>query len=219
MIAMLLAAGRGERLRPITATTPKALVEVAGQSLIERHVAALRAAGITNIVINLGWLGEQIAERLGSGQAYGVSIAYSPEGEEILETGGGILRALPLLGNRSFVVVNADVFTDMPLPPPLPAESETGHLVMVSRPAYRERGDFDVVDGKLENSAAPAYTFSGVASYRPEFFRDAKPERFPLAPMLRAAADRGLLGATVYRGRWEDVGTPERLEALNRPCR
>lgn len=219
MIAMLLAAGRGERLRPITATTPKALVEVAGQSLIERHVAALRAAGITNIVINLGWLGEQIAERLGSGKAYGVSIAYSPEGEDILETGGGIVRALPLLGKRSFVVVNADVFTDMPLPPPLPAEGETGHLVMVPRPAYRERGDFDVVDGKLENSAAPAYTFSGVASYRPEFFRDAKPERFPLAPMLRAAADRGLLGATVYRGRWEDVGTPERLEALNRRCR
>ncbi len=218
MIAMLLAAGRGERLRPITATMPKALVEVAGQSLIERHLTTLSAAGITNVVINLGWLGEQIAERLGSGRAYGVSIAYSPEGDDILETGGGIVRALPLLGERSFVVVNADVFTDMPLPPPLPAAGETGHLVMVPRPAYRERGDFDVACGKLASSAAPAFTFSGIASYRPEFFRDAKPGRFSLAPMLREAADKRLMGASVYRGLWEDVGTPERLEALNRRC-
>lgn len=216
MIVMLLAAGRGERLRPITATTPKALVEVGGQSLIERHLMALSAAGITNVVINLGWLGEQIAERLGSGRAYGLSITYSPEGDDILETGGGIVRALPLLGDRSFAVVNADVFTDMPLPPPLPAAGETGHLVMVPRPAYRARGDFDVVDGKLANSDAPAFTFSGIASYRPEFFRDLKPGRFPLAPILSEAAGKRLLGASVYRGLWEDVGTPERLDALNR---
>lgn len=219
MIAMLLAAGRGERLRPITATTPKALVEVAGQSLIERHILALKTAGIDNVVINLGWLGERIVERLGAGTAHGVSIAYSPEGDDVLETGGGIVRALPLLGAASFVVVNADVFTEMPMPPPQPAADELGHLVLVPRPAYRERGDFDVAGGKLRNSEHPALTFSGIASYRPEFFREAKPGRFPLAPMLREAAAKNLLGASVYRGIWEDVGTPDRLDALNRRCR
>jgi MurNAc alpha-1-phosphate uridylyltransferase len=212
---MLLAAGRGDRLRPITDSTPKPLVEVRGKSLIEYHLDALAHAGIESVVINLGWLGEQIAERIGSGERYGLSVAYSPEGDNILETGGGILRALPLLGDDPFVVVNADVFTDMPLPSGL-ADDADAHLVLVPRPAFRERGDFGLENGRVTNPEVPAYTFSGVAVYRPEFFAGQSPGRFPLAPLLRNAADRGRLTGEVWKGTWEDVGTPERLAALNR---
>lgn len=213
---MLLAAGRGERLRPVTDTIPKALVEVRGETLLERHLLALRAAGVDTVVINLGWLGEQIAELVGSGARYGLNVIYSPEGENILETGGGIHRALPLLGRDAFLVINADIYTDMPLAAiDLPA-ARSGHLVLVPRPAYRAQGDFDLDDGLVRNAARPALTFSGVAMYRPEFFAGCTPGRFPLAPLLRAAAGRGQLAGSLYSGEWEDVGTPERLQALNR---
>ena len=215
MIAMILAAGRGERLRPLTDTTPKALVEVRGMSLLERHLNAVKAAGVENVVINLGWLGEMIAERVGSGSRYGLSVVYSPEGENILETGGGVHRALPLLGSDPFLVVNADICTDMPLPTVLPEDAD-GHLVLVPKPAHKERGDFDLIDGRVANGEDPALTFSGVAIYRPEFFADCEPGRFPLAPMLRAAADKSRLTGTIYDGIWEDVGTSERLQELNR---
>ncbi len=214
MIAMILAAGRGERLRPITDTTPKALVEVRGQSLLERHLDAVKAAGVDTVVINLGWLGEQVADRSASGARYGLSVVYSPEGEDILETGGGIQRALPMLGDEVFLVVNADIYTDMPLPVVLDDDAD-GHLVLVPKPAHRERGDFDLNEGRVLNSESPSLTFSGVALYRPEFFADCKPGRFPLAPMLRAAADASRLAGSVYEGAWEDVGTVERLEELN----
>ncbi len=217
MIAMILAAGRGERLRPLTENTPKALVEVRGRSLLERHLDRLADAGTETAVINLGWLGDQIAERIGSGRAFGLDVIYSPEGDNILETGGGIHRALPLLGPDPFLVVNADIYTDMPLPPAGLAEADMGHLVLVPRPAHKERGDFDLVDGRVRDSDDAAYTFSGVAIYRPEFFEGCEPGRFPLAPMLRAAARAGHLAGSVYRGLWEDVGTPERLADLNRP--
>jgi MurNAc alpha-1-phosphate uridylyltransferase len=218
MIAMILAAGRGERLRPVTDSTPKALVDVGGRSLIERHLDALRAAGIEFVVINLGWLGEQVASRIGSGAEFGVSVAYSPEGDDILETGGGIHRALPLLGSAPFLVVNADVYTDMPLPTTL-ADDVDGHLVLVPKPAYKPRGDFDLIGDKLVCSDEPSLTFSGIAIYRPEFFVDCRAGRFPLAPMLRAAASHGRLSGEVYGGCWEDVGTPERLAGLNRRLR
>jgi MurNAc alpha-1-phosphate uridylyltransferase len=133
---MILAAGRGERLRPITEEVPKALVEVQGRSLLERHLDNIRAAGIETVVINLGWLGERIAERVGSGHAYDLNVIYSPEGDNILETGGGIHRALPLLGSEPFLVVNADVFTDMPLPPVALDANDIGHLVLVPPPAH-----------------------------------------------------------------------------------
>jgi MurNAc alpha-1-phosphate uridylyltransferase len=214
---MVLAAGRGERLRPLTENTPKALVEVRGRSLLERHLDALKAAGIETVVVNLGWLGEKIAERIGSGRAYGLNVIYSPEGDNILETGGGIYRALPLLGCDPFLVVNADVYTDMPLPPARLAESDAGHLVLVPRPAQKAHGDFDLQDGRVCDSEKAAYTFSGVAVYRPEFFAGCEPGRFPLAPMLRAAARDGRLAGSLYEGLWEDVGTPERLADLNRP--
>jgi MurNAc alpha-1-phosphate uridylyltransferase len=213
---MLLAAGRGERLRPITDRVPKPLVEVRGTSLIERHLAALAAAGATTVVINLGWLGEQIAERLGSGERYGLQVLYSDERDNILETAGGIRRALPLLGSDTFLVVNADIYTDMPLPCDAPRESEVAHLVLVPTPAFKDRGDFDIKAGKLTNADAPRYTFSGVAMYRPEFFAALEDGRRPLAPMLKAAAGEGQIGASLYDGVWADVGTPERLEALNR---
>lgn len=215
MIAMILAAGRGERLRPITDTTPKALVEVRGQYLLERHLDAVKAAGVDTVVINLGWLGEQIADRVGSGASYGLAVVYSPEGDDVLETGGGIHRALPMLGDEAFLVVNADVYTDMPLPTVLDDDA-AGHLVLVPKPAHKVHGDFDLIDGRVTNSETSSLTFSGVALYRPEFFVDCKPGRFPLAPMLRHAADALTLSGSVYEGMWEDVGTVERLEELNR---
>ncbi len=212
---MLLAAGRGERLRPITDAMPKPLVEVRGKSLIERHLEALAAAGVKNVVINLGWLGLKIAERIGSGARYGVSVVFSDERDNILETAGGIRRALPLLGREPFLVINADIFTDIPLPCPIPRPDELAHLVLVPTPDFKVRGDFGIAAGKLSNADAPSYTFSGVASYRPEFFADLEDGRRPLAPLLKAAAEKGQIGASLYEGLWADVGTPERLASLN----
>jgi MurNAc alpha-1-phosphate uridylyltransferase len=212
---MILAAGRGERLRPITDSLPKALVEVRGESLLERHLRAVKAAGVETVVINLGWLGEQIVERIGSGSEYGLNVVYSQEGDNILETGGGIHRALPMLGSDPFIVVNADIFTDMPLPVAALNDDDVGHLVLVPTPADKRAGDFDLHSGRVRNSDTAEYTFSGVAVYSPEFFADCMPGRFPLAPMLRAAADMGRLGGSVYAGLWTDVGTPDRLIELN----
>jgi MurNAc alpha-1-phosphate uridylyltransferase len=216
MIAMILAAGRGERLRPITEKIPKALVEVQGRSLLERHLDNVRAAGINTVVINLGWLGEKIEKRVGSGRSYGLNVIYSPEGDNILETGGGIHRALPLLGREPFLVINADIFTDMPLPPVGLTEGDAGHLVLVPTPAHKERGDFELEDDRVVESANPGLTFSGVAVYRPEFFDSCEAGRFPLAPMLKSAARAGQLGGSLYEGSWEDVGTTDRLAELNR---
>ncbi len=215
MIAMLLAAGRGERLRPLTDDIPKALVEVRGVTLLERHLRAVRDAGVDTVVINLGWHGEQIVQRVGSGRDFGLNVVYSPEGDNILETGGGIHRALPMLGDDPFLVINADIYTDMPLPNAELKDEEVGHLVLVPTPADKSQGDFDLVDGRVQNGKRPHYTFSGVAVYRPEFFAGCTPGRFPLAPMLREAADAGRLGGSVYTGLWRDVGTPERLRELN----
>ena len=216
MNAMILAAGHGKRLRPITDQMPKALVEVRGRSLVERHLDAVRSAGVDTVVINLGRLGEMIAERVGSGEQYGLSVLYSDEGDNILETGGGIHKALPILGDEPFLVVNADIYTDMPLPTQHLDDDAMAHLVLVPKPPYKANGDFDLVDKKVRNSAHPELTFSGVAVYRPEFFAACSPGRFPLAPMLQDAADEGRLSGTVYTGLWEDVGTVERLAGLNR---
>ncbi len=216
MIAMILAAGRGERLRPVTDTVPKALVDVRGEKLIERHLAALKSAGVESVVINLGWLGDQIMDCVGSGSRFGINVIYSPEADNILETGGGIHRALPMLGDEPFLVVNADVYTDMPMPTQDLGDEVNGHLVLVPTPEHKGTGDFDLADGLISNAESPALTFSGVAIYRPEFFAQCSPGRFSLVPMLRAAADEGKLAGSRYSGIWEDVGTPARLAELNR---
>jgi MurNAc alpha-1-phosphate uridylyltransferase len=214
---MVLAAGRGERLRPLTDTVPKCLVEVRGESLLERHLQSLQDAGIKNVVINLGWLGDKIVERVGSGAGYGLEVVYSEEGDNVLETGGGIHRALSFLGDDPFLVINADIFTDMPVPEPRLGPGTSGHLVLVPKPAYREHGDFDLCDDRVRNADDAALTFSGVAIYRPEFFAGCEPGRFPLAPLLREAAEAEQLSGSLYEGLWEDVGTQERLNKLNRP--
>jgi len=214
MRAMILAAGRGERLRPLTDEIPKSLVEVRGKSLLERHLEHVQSAGIKTVVINLGWLGDKIVERIGSGSRYGLEVIYSQEGEDILETGGGIHKALPRLGADPFLVVNADIYTDMPVPVVLLGDSHLGHLVMVPTPDYRDHGDFDIENGLIRNSDKAPYTFSGVAIYRPAFLDGCEAGRFPLAPLLREAADQGQLSGSLYEGTWADVGTPDRLAAL-----
>jgi MurNAc alpha-1-phosphate uridylyltransferase len=212
---MLLAAGRGERLRPLTDSIPKALVEVHGQSVLERHLEKLGDAGIEDVVINLGWLGDRIQKRIGSGSAFGLNVVYSDEGDNVLETGGGIHNALHLLGGESFLVINADIYTDMPVPDVALAENALGHLVLVPIPAYREAGDFDLVDGLVRNSEAPSVTYGGIAVYRPEFFDGCSRGRFSIVPLFRKAADEGRLQGALYEGLWADIGTSERLEAAN----
>ncbi len=212
MRAMILAAGRGERLRPMTDSVPKALVEVRGESLLERHLDNLAAGGITDVVINLGWLGKVIRERVGSGADYGVTVEYSDEGDDILETGGGIHKALPLLGNEPFLVVNADIYTDMPVPAIELADDADAHLVLVKSPAYRDGGDFGLDVARVTND--PVHTFSGVSVYRPSFFQGCEAGRFSVVPLLREAADEGRVQGSLYNGFWADVGTPERLAAL-----
>lgn len=217
MIVMILAAGRGERLRPLTDTTPKALVDVNGISLLERHLAALALAEVTDVVINLGWLGAQIMDRVGSGERYGLRVIYSDEGDNVLETGGGVHRALPILGERPFVVMNADILTDIPIASLQIRDNAVAHLVLVDTPTYRSHGDFELEQDRIRNSDVPRYTFSGVGIYRPEFFSDCEAGRFSIVPMLREAADAGTLQGSLHSGVWADVGTPERLAALKTP--
>ena len=215
MIAMILAAGRGERLRPLTDTVPKCLVEVRGQSLLEWHLEHISKAGIKDVVINLGWLGEQIVERVGSGSEYGLNVLYSDESDNVLETGGGIQKALPMLGSEPFLVLNADIFTEMPILNITLLDSALGHLVLVPTPDYRTTGDFDLNSGMIRNSDTPALTFGGVAMYRPEFFDGCEAGKFSIVPLMRAAADAGRLQGSLYEGVWADVGTPERLAAID----
>jgi len=216
MAGMILAAGRGERLRPLTDDTPKALVRVRGEALIDRHLAMFAAAGIDVVVVNLGWLGERIVEHVGSGERFGIRVVFSPEYDNVLETGGGIRRALPMLGDEPFWVVNADIHTDFCLPDRPLDDASSAELVLVPTPAHKPKGDFDLVDGRTRNADQPALTYSGIARYRPSFFLGTEAGRFSVAPMLRAAADAGALGGRLYEGAWDDVGTPERLDALNR---
>ena len=194
---MLLAAGRGERLRPVTDSVPKSLVEIGGQALLERHLRSLAGGGVETVVINLGWLGEQITERIGSGKEYGLNVVYSQEGDNILETGGGIHRALHVLGADPFLVINADIYTDMPLPDVQLSDDDMVHLVCVPVPEDIASGDFAIVDGRIRNGGEAMFTFSGVSIYRPEFFSDCTPGRFSVVPMLRAAADADRISGSI----------------------
>lgn len=213
---MILAAGRGERLRPVTDSVPKAMVEVRGERLIDRHIRMLAAAGVDTIVINLGWLGEQIVEHVGSGEGFGVQVVYSPEYDKVLETGGGIRRALPVLGGNPFWVVNADIHTDFEIDSSRLPDDLDAELVLVPTPAHKANDDFLLEDGLVRNGDGPGYTYAGIARYRPAFFDGSEAGRFSVVPLMRAAADAGRLGGRVYEGHWQDIGTPERLAELNR---
>ncbi len=204
-------------MRPLTLSRPKPLLEVDGRALIEHHLEALAAAGFTSIVINLSWLGAQIRDHLGDGSRYGVALIYSEEGPEPLETGGGILRAMPLLGPGPFLVLNGDVWSDYPYAELRGRLSgrDLAHLVLVPNPDHHPAGDFVLDEGRVVEGPGDGLTFSGVGVYRPELFKGQSDGIFRLAPLLRRAARDGRVGAELYRGTWLDIGTPERLSALN----
>ena len=212
MKAMILAAGKGERMRPLTLHTPKPLVRAGGVPLIEYHLRALQHAGFHAVVINHAWLGQQIEDYLGDGQRLNLSIRYSPEGEP-LETGGGIFRALPLLGEEPFVVVNGDIFTDYDFADLRMPIAGLAHLVLIDNPAHNPNGDFALVDGQVrdDDSADSRLTYSGIAILHPRLFAGCEAGAFKLAPLLRQAMAQGQVTGEHFSGRWVDVGTHERL--------
>jgi MurNAc alpha-1-phosphate uridylyltransferase len=219
MKAMILAAGRGERMRPLTDRAPKPLLEAAGKPLIQYHIEALREAGFTELVVNHAHLGAQIVARLGDGRAFGVRIDYSPEPGGALETGGGIRQALPLLGEGAFVVVNADIWTDYPYRRLRREPEGLAHLVLVDNPEHHRDGDFQLNGDQVSAEGDTRLTFSGIGLYRPELFAALPQGRFPLAPLLRSAMQAGQVSGEHYRGRWMDIGTAERLAELDRQLR
>jgi len=217
---MILAAGVGERMRPLTEHTPKPLLQVAGIPLIEHHLRRLALAGIAELVINVSHLGKQIMDYCGDGSAWGVSISYSQE-DEPLETAGGIIAALPLLEDAPFLVVNGDIWIDYPFERlaayPL-RTNETAHLVLVGNPPQHPAGDFQLDDNdwvRVLPSAAVGWTYTGVGMYTPAFFAGYSAGKIPLRPLLDAAISQGQVGGQRYRGQWQDVGTPERLRELD----
>ncbi|MBD5802111.1 D-glycero-alpha-D-manno-heptose 1-phosphate guanylyltransferase [Azoarcus sp. Aa7] len=221
MHAMILAAGRGERMRPLTDACPKPLLQAGGKPLIVWHIERLRDAGFTDIAINHAHLGAMIEAALGDGSAFGVRIRYSPEAEA-LETAGGIRQAMPLLGDAPFLVVNGDVFCDADLAAlrargaALPADGDLAHLLMVPNPEHHPDGDFHLADGRLQRNGEPRLTFSGIGVYHPALFAGiAAGTRAALGPLLREAMDAGRVGGTPHDGYWLDVGTPARLAELD----
>lgn len=229
MRAMILAAGKGERMRPLTLSRPKPLLEVGGEALIEHHLRALACAGFREVVVNLSWLGEQIPAALGDGSRYGLRLQYSAEGPEPLETGGGIFHALDRLSpdrREPFLVLNGDVWMEYPYAGlrerfgrGLHAD-DVAHVVLVPNPAHNPAGDFACRDTRMleppDSQDAPRWTFSGLGVYSPALFDGCDDGIFRLAPLLRAAARRGRVSAEVFAGEWRDIGTPERLEELRR---
>ncbi|WP_133128649.1 N-acetylmuramate alpha-1-phosphate uridylyltransferase MurU [Legionella nagasakiensis] len=214
--AMILAAGRGERLNPITETMPKALCIVHHIPLIEHHIINLAKAGFQRIIINHAYLGGKIRQHLGNGAHWDVRILYSPEPPGGLETGGGIVNALPLLGNHPFLVVNADIFTDysfssLALPP-----KQLAHLVLVNKPFYYQHGDFGLSTLQYLENENRQYTFAGIACYHPHAFKHGHPGRYSLTPLLRDLAKHKKASGEIHRGKWIDIGSPERLQQANR---
>ncbi|MGH8551006.1 MAG: N-acetylmuramate alpha-1-phosphate uridylyltransferase MurU [Methylococcales bacterium] len=211
MKAMILAAGRGERLRPLTDTLPKPLLPVAGKPVIEYTIESLVAAGFRDIVINLAYLGELIESALGNGGRFEARLRYSNEGESGLETAGGIVHALPLLGDTPFLVVNGDILTDFPFARLRKIETDSAYLVLVANPSHHRGGDFAIQDNRIGTRGDSRFTFSGIGVYSPAFFAGCSPGKSPLAPLLRDAMDRGLVGGEFYAGFWRDLGTVERF--------
>jgi len=216
MKAMILAAGRGERMGALTDQTPKPLLQAGGKMLIEHQIEALTLAGFHQLVINHAHLGQQFEIALGDGASYGVEIRYSPEPEGALETAGGIRHALPLLGEEPFLVVNGDIWTDFPFASLPVVPMGLAHLVLVDNPPHHPAGDFALQGDQVVRQGSPMMTYSGIGIFRPELFRGELPERFPLAPLLHEAIGNQQVSGEYFSGYWQDIGTPERLEELNR---
>lgn len=221
MKAMILAAGRGERMRPLTDSMPKPMLAVGGKPLVVWHIERLVRAGVREIVINHAHLGHLIEQGLGDGSAFGANLRYSPEGEA-LETAGGIANALPLLGNDPFLVVNGDIYCEYPFDALVsrfgqkPMAGCLAHLVLVPNPPHHPEGDFALVDGRVSIETGDRYTYSGIGFYSPALFSAvSRGSKAPLAPLLRDAMGRGEVSGEYFPGRWVDVGTPERLRALD----
>jgi MurNAc alpha-1-phosphate uridylyltransferase len=219
MKAMILAAGRGERLRPLTSHTPKPLLTAGGRPLIEHLIEALAAAGFRDLVVNLSHLGDRICEHLQDGGRFGVHIAYSWEIPEPLETGGGIRHALPLLGAEPFLVVNGDIATDFQFDRLRGKPEAMAHLVMIPNPPHHPLGDFALNDGLLNATDEMRHTFAGIGVYHPALFAELENSRFALAPILRQAMNRGEVSGELHRGFWMDIGTIERLRAIDQHLR
>lgn len=213
MRALIFAAGRGERMRPLTDATPKPLLQAGGKRLIEWHLQSLARAGVREIVINTSHLAEQFPAALGDGSRWGLRIAYSHEGSEPLETGGGMLRALPLLGDDPFIAVNGDIFTDFDFSTLPQNPSGLAHLVLVDNPAHHPSGDFSLEHGLVRDE--PRLTFAGIGVYRPELLAGHAPGKFALAPVLRAAMREQHISGEHFRGSWLDIGTVERLMTID----
>lgn len=212
---MILAAGRGERMRPLTDNTPKPLLKVAGKMLIEYHLEKLKAAQITEVVINHAWLGYKIEQALGDGSQYGLMIEYSAE-TEALETAGGIINALPLLGDELFIAINGDVYCDYDFSNLPSSIAGLAHLVLVDNPPHHPGGDFSLTQsGLVEQTGENKQTFSGIGIYHPDLFQNNLKGKLALAPVLRQAMNQHQVSGESYQGIWHDIGTPERLKELN----
>ena len=220
MRAMILAAGLGTRLRPLTLHTPKPLLEVGGKPLIVWHIEALARADVTQIVINTAWLGDKLVEALGDGSQFGVTIFWSHE-DEPLETAGGIQKALPLLGSEPFILVNGDVWTrfDFTTLVNKPLGADLGHLVLVKNPPQHPDGDFSLVNGRIAQTGTEKLTFAGISLLSPQLFESLPAGKAPLAPILRQAMDAGQIGGECLQTHWVDVGTVERLAELDQQIR
>ena len=215
MKAMILAAGRGERMRPLTDNTPKPLLMAGSKRLIEYHLLNLAKAGFKDIVINVAWLGQQIIDTIGNGENYNLNIKYSNEKDQALETGGGIYNALPLLGDQPFLVINGDVWTDYPCENLYDYSlTDKAHLVLVKNPEHNLEGDFYLTDGRLNESGLEKFTYSGIGVYSADFFSQQTNSKFPLAPMIRRYISENKISGELYDGNWMDIGTQQRLNDL-----
>lgn len=221
MQAMILAAGLGERMRPLTLVKPKPLLEVCGTTLIEHHIINLQKAGFTKIVINVCWLAQQIMKKLGNGNQYGVEIRYSFEGSQPLETGGGIFKALSLLDEQPFLVVNADVKTDFDFSTIDYNNDSLAHLILVNNPPHNNHGDFHLDDNGLLSTqdSLIKHTYCGIGVYRPKLFSDCQAGVFSVTPLLKQAMLKKRISGQLHTGSWDDIGTIERLIEINSRCK
>ena len=215
MRAMILAAGRGERLRPLTDSIPKPLVLVRGKPLIEYHIQALSEAGFKEIIINQGHLGDQLPAAIGDGGRWGIRVHWSDEQPAALETGGGIHKALPLLGSSPFLVVNGDIWTDYPFARLRAVKCDWAHLVMIPNPPQHPAGDFALLNARIRTEGANKLTFSGIGVYHPRLFDGCEAGKFSIVPLLRSAMENHLVTGEKYAGCWEDIGTLERLATID----